>query len=106
MKWLKRRLQRWLEIDTTLGKAGFESIYYKGVPVKMDTSTNTEFWPEDSHFEEKYNEAAPMSFSEQVTGLGDITEEQRQAARSSEVLMDRVLRSDKWDTPIKKGYEK
>lgn len=33
MSWLKRRLQKWLEIDTTLGKPGFEAIYHKGKPV-------------------------------------------------------------------------
>jgi len=38
MKWLKRRLQRWLEIDTTIGNPGFVSINYKGEPVTPDTS--------------------------------------------------------------------
>jgi hypothetical protein len=89
-----------------LGKPGFEVIYYNGKPVERDTSAKTEFWPEDSHFEEKAAEGAPMTFSEHVTDLGDVSEEQREAARSSKVLTDRVLNSPRWDAPIKKGYEK
>jgi len=140
MRWLKRLSHRfWLwvgervEYHRTLGAAGFEAIYYKGVPVERDTSTKTVFWPEDSHFEEKANEAAPMTFGDKVIGLRSITEKQIEEARSSRVLMDRVLEGNKWnglkdivddstdvaeygglepaprgtlDTMIRKGYDK
>lgn len=79
MKWLKRRLQKWLEIDTTCGKPGFEAIYYKGKPVQRDES------PLVANFEDE-------EFRKYVNGLPAIDVD----GKTHNLNMD----------SIKKGYDK